>query len=156
VSSRRVRLRRASEHLRRVLQAYDELQVPLPPDLRRADEPTPTRASVALPYGDRRRRASRRDRVSRQQPREASIDVAVRLWWTSRLRGRRFAQLLQQARDVTQERISRWVVERSEPGRRKAMPYFLAVLRQLAERERTSNGSSSAMRRLVCVARSSE
>ncbi len=65
---------------------------------------------------------------------EASINVAVRLWWTSRLRGRRFAQLLGQARDVTQQRISLGVVERGEPGRRQAMPYFLAVLRDLVDK----------------------
>ena len=62
---------------------------------------------------------------------EASTAVVVQLWWTSRLRGRRFAQLLRQAREVTQARISLGVVELGEPGRREAMPYFLAVLRDL-------------------------
>jgi hypothetical protein len=71
---------------------------------------------------------------------EASTETVLRLWWTSRLRGRRFSQLLQQARQVTQERISLGAVERGHPGRREAMPYFLAVLRQLAERERTLRG----------------
>ena len=33
---------------------------------------------------------------------EASTETVIRLWWTSRLRGRRFAQLLQRARHVTQ------------------------------------------------------
>jgi hypothetical protein len=75
---------------------------------------------------------------------EASIDVAVRLWWTSRLRGRRFAQLLRQARDVTQQRISLSVVERGEPGRREAMPYFLVVLRDLVERNRRAPRPASA------------
>ncbi len=74
---------------------------------------------------------------------EASIDVAVRLWWASRLRGRRFAQLLGQARDVTQQRISLGVVERGEPGRRQAMPYFLAVLRDLVGQESTRSKSLS-------------
>jgi len=74
---------------------------------------------------------------------EASINVAVRLWWTSRLRGRRFAQLLGQARDVTQQRISLGVVERGEPGRRQAMPYFLAVLRDLVGQESTRSKSLS-------------
>ena len=60
------------------------------------------------------------------------------MWWTSRLRGRRFAQLLQQARQVTQQRISLGAIERGRPGRREAMPYFLAVLRQLAERGDTT------------------
>jgi hypothetical protein len=62
---------------------------------------------------------------------EASMAVTRRLWWSSRLRGRRFAQLLREARDVTQARISVGVVERGEPGQRQAMPYFLAVLRHL-------------------------
>jgi|SRR5579859_4124025 len=67
---------------------------------------------------------------------EASTAIAVRLWWSSRLRGRRFAQLLRQARYVTQERISLGVVERGEPGRREAMPYFMAVLRDLVNQDR--------------------
>jgi hypothetical protein len=62
---------------------------------------------------------------------EASVTAARRLWWTSRLRGRRFAQLVQQARTVTQERVSVGGVERGEAGRREAMPYFWAVLREL-------------------------
>jgi hypothetical protein len=77
---------------------------------------------------------------------EASMDVAVRLWWTSRLRGRRFAQLLGQARDVTQQRISLGVVERGKPGRREAMPYFLAVLRDLVGQESTRSKEPSARR----------
>lgn len=68
---------------------------------------------------------------------EASVSTAVRLWWTSRrLRGRRFAQLVYQARDVTRQRISLGVVQHGEPGRRTAMPYFFAVLRDLVDRER--------------------
>ena len=67
---------------------------------------------------------------------EASITLTVRLWWSSRLRGRRFAQLLRRARDVTQARISVGVVERGEPGHRQAMPYFLAVLRDLINQDR--------------------
>ena len=71
---------------------------------------------------------------------EASTETVIRLWWTSRVRGRRFAQLLQQARQVTQQRISLGAIERGQPGRREAMPYFLAVVRQLAERERDQRG----------------
>ena len=62
---------------------------------------------------------------------EASVSAAVRLWWTSHLRGRRFAQLVRQAYDLTQARISLSGVERGDAGRREAMPYFLAVLRDL-------------------------
>ena len=57
---------------------------------------------------------------------EASVSTAVRLWWTSHLRGRRFAQLARQAYDVTQVCISLGGVERGDAGRREAMPYFLA------------------------------
>jgi hypothetical protein len=66
---------------------------------------------------------------------EASVSTAVRLWWTSRLRGRRFAQLVRQARAVTQQRISLGVIQKGEPGRREAMPYFFAVLRELIDQE---------------------
>ena len=66
---------------------------------------------------------------------ETSTTVVVRLWWTSRLRGRRFVQLVGQAREVTAARISVGGVERGEPGRRQAMPYFLAVLRNLTKQE---------------------
>jgi hypothetical protein len=71
---------------------------------------------------------------------DASTETVIRLWWTSRLRGRRFAQLLQQARQLTQQRISLGAIERGQPGQREAMPYFLAVVRQLAERERHQRG----------------
>jgi hypothetical protein len=67
---------------------------------------------------------------------EAWVTSAVRLWWTSRLRGRRFAQLVYQARDVTRQRISLGLVQHGEPGRRTAMPYFFAVVRALVDRER--------------------
>ncbi len=62
---------------------------------------------------------------------ETSVGVAVRLWWTSHLRGRRFAELVRQAYDVTQVRISVGAIECGDAGRREAMPYFLAVLRDL-------------------------
>jgi hypothetical protein len=62
---------------------------------------------------------------------DASVTTAVRLWWASHLHGRRFAGLVQQAREVTQQRISLGAVEHGEPGRREAMPYFFAVLRTL-------------------------
>ncbi len=60
--------------------------------------------------------------VFRDNDVEASVSTAVRMWWTSRLRGRRFAQLVHEARDVTHRRISLGEVEHGEPGRRKAMP----------------------------------
>jgi hypothetical protein len=64
---------------------------------------------------------------------ESSVTTAVRMWWTSRLRGRRFAQLVQQARDVTHKRISLGVVEYGAPGQREAMPYFFSVLGDLVD-----------------------
>lgn len=74
---------------------------------------------------------------------EGSVATAVRLWWTSRLRGRCFAQLVQQAREVTRQRISLGIVLRGEPGRRKAMPYFFAVLRDLVRQERSAAAHAS-------------
>ena len=79
---------------------------------------------------------------------EASVTTAVRLWWTSRLRGRRFAQLVYQARDVTRQRVSLGVVQCGEPGRREAMPYFFAVLRDLVDQERSAPGRRSAATRV--------
>jgi hypothetical protein len=69
---------------------------------------------------------------------ETSVTRVVRLWWTSRLRGRRFAELVLQAHEVTQARISLGAVHRGEPGRREAMPYFLAVVRDLVDHTQRS------------------
>ena len=71
---------------------------------------------------------------------EASVTTAIRLWWTSRLRGRRFVQLVSHARQVTQERISLGLVEHGQPGRREAMPYFFAVLNDLVDQQRPRFG----------------
>ena len=59
---------------------------------------------------------------------EASVLRTLRMWWSSGIRGPRFAQLIQQATDVTQARISLGVVRRGGAGRRQAMPYFFEVL----------------------------
>ena len=67
---------------------------------------------------------------------DASVSAAIRMWWTSRLRGRRFAQLVREAYEITQARISLGSVERGEAGHRQAMPYFLAVLQDLVANER--------------------
>jgi hypothetical protein len=66
---------------------------------------------------------------------EASVSAAMHVWWTSHLRGRRFVQLVHQARAATNERVSVGSVERGVPGRRQAMPYFLAVLHDLVSSE---------------------
>jgi hypothetical protein len=66
---------------------------------------------------------------------EASVATALRLWWSSGVRGPRFAQLIQRAIDVTQARISLGAVQRGGAGRREAMPYFFEVLRGLASDE---------------------
>jgi hypothetical protein len=75
---------------------------------------------------------------------DASVNAAIRMWWTSHLRGRRFAQLVREAYEITQARISLGSVERGEAGHREAMPYFLAVLQNLVanERHRTPAGTS--------------
>jgi hypothetical protein len=75
---------------------------------------------------------------------EASVARAFRLWWSSGVRGPRFAQLIQRATDVTQARISLGAVQRGQAGRREALPYFFEVLRGLANDERQK----------LCVARS--
>lgn len=67
---------------------------------------------------------------------EASVSAALRMWWTSHLRGRRFAQLVREAYEITQARISLGSVEGGEAGHRQAMPYFLAVLQDLVANER--------------------
>ena len=67
---------------------------------------------------------------------DASVSAAIRMWWTSHLRGRRFAQLVRAAYEITQARISLGSVECGEAGRRQAMPYFLAVLHDLVGKER--------------------
>jgi hypothetical protein len=78
---------------------------------------------------------------------DASVTTAIRLWWTSRLRGRRFAQLVGQARALTQQRISLSAIQKGDPGRREAMPYFFAVLRELIDRERLHAGRRADPRR---------
>jgi hypothetical protein len=66
---------------------------------------------------------------------EASVSAALRMWWTSHLRGRRFAPLVREAYEITQARISLGSVERGEAGHRQAMPYFIAVLQDLVANE---------------------
>ncbi len=75
---------------------------------------------------------------------ELSVSTAVRLWWSSHLRGRRLAQLVRQAFDVTQARISLGVIERGDAGQREAMPYFLAVLRDLVANDVRTRHSERA------------
>ena len=76
---------------------------------------------------------------------DASVQAAVRLWWTSRLGGRRFVRLIREARDLTQERVSLGVVERGDAGHREAMPYFFAILRDLANRRRPTPARDSTL-----------
>jgi hypothetical protein len=64
-----------------------------------------------------------------------SVRTALRLWWRSRLRGRHFVQLLQEATSRTSERVSLGTIKQGVPGRREAMPYFFAILRDLAAQE---------------------
>src|SRR5438132_12959460 len=55
---------------------------------------------------------------------EACVATAMRLWWSSGVRGRRFAQLIGRATDITQVRISLGTVQRGRAGCREAMPYL--------------------------------
>jgi hypothetical protein len=80
---------------------------------------------------------------------EASTETVIRLWWTSRLRGRRFAQLVQQARQLTPQRISLGAIERGQPGQREAMPYFLAIICNEASVERACVGKDLFAHRLA-------
>ena len=72
----------------------------------------------------------------RDNDQEASVARALRLWWSSGVRGPRFAQLIQRTTEITQGRISLGAVQRGEAGCREAMPYFFEVLRHLANDER--------------------
>jgi len=62
---------------------------------------------------------------------ERTIKVMLHLWWNSGFRERRFCDLLLEARTITKGRIAGSQVQLGEPGRRRAMPYLLAVLRDL-------------------------
>jgi hypothetical protein len=73
---------------------------------------------------------------------DASVSAVIRMWWTNHLRGRRFAQLVREAYEITQARISLGSVERGEAGHRQAMPYFMAVLQDLVAKERQPVGTS--------------
>ena len=81
----------------------------------------------------------------RDNDQEASVaNGSSFLWWSSGMRGARFAQLIRRATEITQARISLGAVQRGEAGRREAMSYFFEVLRHLAndERQRRSTPSS--------------
>jgi hypothetical protein len=58
-------------------------------------------------------------------------EVMLHLWWNSGFSERRFCDLLQEARAITKARIAAGQVRLGEPGRRRAMPYLLAILREL-------------------------
>jgi hypothetical protein len=59
------------------------------------------------------------------------------MWWNSGIRESQFVELLQQARDITKVRISSGQVRSGQPGHRRAMPYCIAVLRNLLESKAT-------------------
>jgi len=62
---------------------------------------------------------------------ERTAKTLLHMWWNSGVPKGRFIELLQQAREITKVRISAGQVALGEPGRRRAMPYCLAVLRSL-------------------------
>jgi hypothetical protein len=72
----------------------------------------------------------------RDEDPDQSARTALRIWWKSRMRGRRFVQLVQEANRRTSARISLGTVKRGEPGQREAKPYFFAILRDLVAQER--------------------
>ena len=72
----------------------------------------------------------------RDNDQEVSVMSAMRLWWSSGVRGPRFALPIQRATEITQARISLGAIQQGRPGRREAMPYFFEVLRHLANDER--------------------
>ena len=63
---------------------------------------------------------------------ERTLKVIFHMWWNTGLRERRFVDLVQAARSITKKRIAAGQVQLGDPGRRRAMPYFLAVLREQA------------------------
>jgi hypothetical protein len=62
---------------------------------------------------------------------ERTLKFMVHLWWSSGFRERRFCDLLQEARTITKARIAAGQVQLGEPGKRRAMPYLMAVLRDV-------------------------
>jgi hypothetical protein len=60
---------------------------------------------------------------------------AHHIWWNSGLPRARFLTLVEQARDRTREQVSRGKVRSGQPGQRRAMGYFFAILEDLARDE---------------------
>ncbi len=69
-----------------------------------------------------------------------SISRARHIWQGSRLPEAGFLPLLDEAATHTKHALSAGMIKRGEPGRRKAMPYFFAILEDLA-RERAGQMS---------------
>jgi hypothetical protein len=63
---------------------------------------------------------------------ENTLDAAVRLWWRTGLRGRRFIRLVQQARRITEERVSLGLVKRGKPGQREGHAILHGGVERLA------------------------
>jgi hypothetical protein len=68
----------------------------------------------------------------RDDDRDRTLEVMIHLWWNSGLQEQRFLELVQEARAITKQRIAAGQVQLGGAGRRRAMPYFLAVLRERA------------------------
>jgi hypothetical protein len=75
---------------------------------------------------------------------EASVLRTLRMWWSSGVRGPRFAHLIRGATEITQARISLGSVERGCAGRREAMPYFFEVLHGLTQEDRPEQRGARA------------
>jgi hypothetical protein len=63
---------------------------------------------------------------------ERTLKVIFHMWWNTGLREQRFVEVVQAVRAITKKRIAAGQVQLGDPGRRRAMPYFLAVLREQA------------------------
>jgi hypothetical protein len=60
---------------------------------------------------------------------------AHHIWWNSGLPRGRFLTLAEIARERTLEQISRGRVRAGQPGQRRSMGYFFAILEDLAREE---------------------
>ena len=92
----------------------------------------------------------------RDDDHERTLEVMVHLWWNSGLQEQRFLELVQEARATTKQRIAAGQVQLGDAGRRRAMPYFLAVLRDRAAVARILDRSSPPSSVQATVRRANE
>jgi hypothetical protein len=66
---------------------------------------------------------------------DRSLARAHHVWWNSGLPRSRFLSLVEMARERTLEQVSRGRVRGGQPGQRRSMGYFFAILEELARDE---------------------